>query len=1104
MRLLVQHRTRYGFPRPAALGPHLVRLRPAAHARAIVESYSLEIAEPCDLKWQQDPNGNRLARLTFRAGQLVDSLTVAVQLVLDVKPVNPFDFFIDDRCRTAPFTYPAELARELAPFTATADPSPGPLLREFLADLPVGGNTLDVVVDLNVRVNRRVAYVIREESGVYTPEECLAAGRGSCRDSAELLVAVLRARGFAARFVSGYLIQLADDGMIPDQPRGIGRDVVDLHAWAEVYLPGAGWIGLDATSGLLCGEGHVPLCAAANPAAAAAIDGTSSESAASLSYDMTVQRLGHEARPTTPYTEDTWAELLTAAGRADARLERLGVCLTSGGEPTFNARDLAELPEWNTEALGTTKWQLGQALGRELLRRFLPEGVSLRRMGKHYPGESLPRWALDLIGRKDRVPLWPVRRGHVGLAASDARRLAAAIAEQLGLPGHLHEAHEDPWRFLQDEAGLPLDVDPLSADLEDGETRARLARVLDRGLGAIVGQVLPLARVEGRWQSERWTFRRGRLFLVPGDSPLGLRLPLKSLPAPKRPVPGPLGPSYDGPLDPRTREAEAHRQQRLEAAQAAAEGREPSPQVVIAPSRTESGWDVRTALCVEPRMGELFVFLPPMAHEDDFIELIAAIDAARAATGYEVTLEGYPPPRGPRLRSFAVTPDPGVLEVNVPPTTNSRDYVALIDGVFDAALHSGLHSEKYLVDGRLAGSGGGHHLTLGGESALVSPFVRRPDVLASLITFAQHHPSLAYLFTGLFVGPTSQAPRVDEARHEMTYELEIALRRAFEPGDQPPWQSDALFRHLLTDLTGNTHRAEISLDKLFDPATPTGRQGIVELRAFEMPPHPRMAIAQMLLARQLATAFIEAPYDKPLVRWGQTLHDRFLLPYWLWRDFDDVLGFLDDRGLALPAAAYRPFVDLRCPVVGTVRSGDLTLELSNAIEPWHVLGEEATATGTARYVDSSVERVQVRVDGFVPERHVVTVNGRALPLRATGRANEYVGGVRFRAWAPPHALHPHLGIHHPVRFDLVDTWSERALAACAYHVWHPEGRSFDRPPLTRFEADARRAQRFTVEGPRFWPVKPLPAVAAADAPYCFDLRRWPGDRPMPEPTFEAR
>jgi uncharacterized protein (DUF2126 family) len=1121
VRLLVQHRSHYGYPTPASLGPHTIRLRPTAHARARIETYRLLIEQEHRLRWQQDPYGNHIARVHFPADAPVRALDLLVELVLDVRPVNPFDFLLEELAETVPFTYPDELRRELAPFLSLDDPAfaRGPRFAAFDVELPRTGDTVALVATLNQAVNQRVRYVIRDEPGVYTPEECLRAGRASCRDSAVLLAALLRARGLAARFVSGYLIQLTDEGMLPDQPRGVSRDVVDLHAWCEVYLPGAGWLGLDATSGLLCGEGHVPLCCAATPSLAAPLDGTSDTGANEVSFGMIVGRLGHEVRPTTPYTPEVWEGLCKAGDQVDVLLAEHQIALTMGGEPTFNSREHADAPEWNGEALGPTKWTQGVRLTDELRRRLAPGAVVLSRPGKWYPGESLPRWALEIIGRRDRTPLWPDRPELAPPAgAEQVARVAAALAARLGASAGLQPAWEDPWRLLQDEAALPVEVDARHAELDDPEERRRLARVLSRGASTMAGWVLPLAPAAGDgWVTERWQTRRGAIYLVPGDSPMGLRLPLGALGA--APPPPPVEEPVVEPPDPR-REAElaalAERQARTarpgtagpagqDSGHASGQAFGPALGQAFGPALGLAA-GVRTALCVEERDGVCWVFVPPLPSFERFCRLVAEIEAVRAATGVDVRVEGYPPPSSPAAYRFAVTPDPGVLEVNVPPTRSMREAQALIEEVFDAALHAGLHAEKYLLDGRMAGSGGGNHITLGGPSPLESPFVRRPALLGSLLTFLQHHPSISYMFSGLFVGPTSQAPRVDEARHDSLYELEIALARAFEPAPDgatpPPWLADMLFRHLLVDMTGNTHRAEVSIDKLFDPATPYGRQGLVELRAFEMPPHPRMVTAQLLLARALVASFAEAPYQGRLVRWGQALHDRFLLPHVMWRDFEDVLGHLATRGIDLPADGYRPFLELRCPLVGTLQAGDVTLEVRNAIEPWHVLGEELTATGTARYVDSSLERVEVRAVGLVPERHAVLVNGHALPMHATPVAGTYVAGVRFRAWAPPHSLHAHIGIHHPVRLDVVDTWARRSLGGCAYHVWHPEGRAFDAPPLTRFEASARRAQRFTIDGPQPFPVVPAPAAAHADAPWTLDLRRLPIDRPMPRAAAE--
>jgi len=1082
VRLQLVHRSTYSYPSPAALGPHQVRLRPANHARARIESYALHTPEECTVRWQQDPFGNHVAHLSFRKGARLSVMELRVDLVVDLRPVNPFDFFIDDRCRTAPFTYPSELQKDLIPFLDRDDASVrgGPLLARFLDQLPKGGTTIDLVVQINQAVNQTLRYVIREDAGIWTPEETLQAGRGSCRDSAALLIAAFRSRGLAARFASGYLIQLKDEGMIPDAPRGVGRDVADLHAWAEVFLPGAGWIGFDATSGLLCGEGHVPLACTARPALATPIEGTSDVPAERVSFEMAVGRLGHEPQPDSPFAEEDWGTLLAAGAEADRLLESQGLTLTIGGEPTFTSREHPADPEWNGEALGPTKRAQGERLATELRKVLCPGGVLLERQGKHYPGESRPRWALEVIGLRSGQAIWSDLKDPRPNGLEQARAAAHEIARRLELAEHLLPAFEDPWHFIRDEAALPADVDPMKADLTDPEERQRLARVLDHGLAREAGWVLPLARTEGRWRSDRWTLRRGRIFLLPGEGPMGLRLPLSSLVGtPLEVLPEEAVPP--GPPDPRR------------------EGEEPEQADDHASPSTESD-SLWTALCVELREGRIQVFMPPLERAEDFLALTAVIDAVRKETRLDLALEGYPPPRSPELLQLAVTPDPGVLEVNLPPSSGTQPHAELLAQVYDAALRCGLTAEKYLLDGRLSGSGGGNHLTLGGLTPLESPFVRRPDLLASLITSLQHHPSLSYLYTGLFVGPTSQAPRVDEARHDSLYELEIALARAFDRTEPPPpWLGDLLFRHLLVDVTGNTHRTELSIDKLFDWRTGHGRQGLVELRAFEMPPHPRMASAQMTLMRSLCAAFSAEPYTGPLARWGTELHDRFLLPTWIWRDFEDVLAYLDRHQIHLPPEAYRAFLDLRCPVAGRMEAEGVTVEVRNALEPWPVLGEEATPGGTARYVDSSVERIEVRASGLAPERHRLLVNGYLLPLRPTGVQEEFAGGVRFRAWAPAHSLHAHIGIHHPIRIDLLDLWGKRSLGACAYHVWHPEGRGYVTPPLTRFEAAARRSQRFTLTGPLPWPVKPIPTRPHPDQPYTLDLRRYPADRPPPEP-----
>ncbi len=1086
MRVRIRHESRYHYGKPVDLGPHLIRLRPADHTRARLLSYNLGVTPKCELRWQRDAANNRIVRATFAAGERFDALAVVVDAAFEIRTVNPFNFFVDDRCRDLPFAYPDGLEIDLAPFLRR--PAIGPELAAFVKANPAEGYVTDYLVALNSAVAREVRYIIRDDAGIQSSEETLARGSGSCRDSAVLLVDALRAQGLAARFVSGYLLQLTDEGNIPGERRGIDRDVVDLHAWAEVYVPGGGWIGLDGTSGLLAGEGHIPLAGTADPRLAAPIDGTASAPALRVDFHTRVERLGHEPRPRRPYTDACWAAIRALGRDVDAHLEARGLALTMGGEPTWTSRLHPRAKEWNEDALGRTKWDQGLVLAERLLARLGDGGIVTHRMGKHYPGESLPRWAMHLLWRPDGVPLWrdPSRldlrtaRATADLGASagapsdeDAERFARALAGKLELAAYrtIQPAFEDPWVFIREEHDLPDDVDPLAADLDDPEARRRLARVLGRGLGRPVGYVLPLGATKEGWATSPWTFRRGHAFLTPGDAPIGLRLPLQQI---------------GGTPHPTWAQDPSQRFLAFDAAPVSALPGQPRAEL------TEKDTRVRTALCVEPRGGALAVFLPPLPTGEHFLALIRAVEETARSTDAKVSLEGYPPPPDPRLRACLVTPDPGVLEVNIPVTSRFDDYVELMETIADAANHAGLTTEKYQLDGREVGPGGGHHLTLGGPTTLESPFLRDPALLASMLNYLQNHPALSYLFASQFVGPTSQAPRVDEARHDALYELEIALERLrSHAGEVLPWLSDRHLRNLLTDVSGNTHRTEVCIDKLYDPGSAGGRQGILEFRAFEMPAHERMAVTQMLLLRGIASMVADRPYARPLIRWGSQLHDRFMLPHFLWRDLRDVLGDLREAGLPFADEMIRPFLDFKCPVAGTVDVEDFSLEIRTALEPWIVLGEEGARTGTVRYVDSSVERLQVSVEGLTDDRHVITVNGFKVPLRPTGKAGQHVAGIRFRAWQPPHCLHPDIPVHHPLRFDIVDTWGRRSLGAATYHVWHPEGRGFEDPPLTAFEAAARRAQRFTTEGHLPFPAEPIEVEPHPEQPYTLDLRRCP-------------
>ena len=1095
IRVALQHRTTYAFDRLVNVGPHELRLRPAPHCRTPIVGYSLSV-EPARhfLNWQQDPYGNWVARLVFP--ERSDRLEVLVDLTADMTVINPFDFFVEPYAERFPFAYAPALAKELIPFLERAPVGPrlAAWLAAFSSTIAEGESTVTLLVRLNGQLQKEIGYLVRMEPGVQDPEQTLERACGSCRDSGWLLVQILRNLGLAARFASGYLIQLAPDERPLDGPPGPERDFTDLHAWAEAYLPGAGWIGLDPTSGLLAGEGHIPLACTADPGNAAPVIGCTDVCQVDFSFAMQVTRVHEDPRVTRPYTEAQWAAIDALGERIDADLVARDVRLTQGGEPTFVSIDDMDGAQWNYTALGAKKRELAEALLRRLKARFAPGGFLHQGQGKWYPGEALPRWALSAHWRADGEPLW---RDDALLAdtrepgkrtLADAHAFATGLAAALGLPQTLViTAYEDVPRLLKDEAALPVNVDPLRSDLSDGEERARLARLLQAGLDQPSGYVLPLKAGSERrdgsaarvWESSPWPLRRERLYAVPGDSPLGLRLPLGSLPEVL-----PEEVETEPPIDPfAPREALPRRDDLKRSRAGRARGAKPREVV-------------KTALVVQLREGHVHVFVPPLARLEDYAALLASIEDTAQAAGTPVVVEGYAPPRDARLRVLGVTPDPGVIEVNVHPASSWKELVATTTALYEEARGSRLGTEKFMLDGRHTGTGGGNHITLGGATPADSPLLRRPDLLRSLIAYWQNHPALSYLFSGLFVGPTSQAPRIDEARDDRLYELEIAFQqlerkaRAGEDATQP-WLVDRLLRNLLTDLTGNTHRAEFSIDKLYSPDGPTGRLGLLEFRAFEMPPHARMSAVQMLLLRALVARFWQEPYRRGLVRWGTALHDRWLLPHFVAADVRDVVADLDAFGYPFDPAWFDPFVEFRFPRFGTVTYDGVSVELRQAIEPWHVLGEQISMGGAARFVDSSVERLQVKASGVIPGRHVVACNRRSLPLTATGVPGEFVAGVRFRAWNQPSALHPTIAVQAPLVFDLVDTWAGRALGGCTYHVAHPGGRNYASFPVNANEAEARRIARFWTHGHTPGPMTVRQEAPNPALPTTLDLRWQP-------------
>jgi uncharacterized protein (DUF2126 family) len=1096
----LHHRTTYKYDRLISVGPQVIRLRPAPHSRTRILSYSLRVSpQPHFLNWQQDPQSNYLARVVFP--EKTREFSVEVDLVAEMSVLNPFDFFLEPDAERFPFRYDGMLDHELEPFRHTCEPSPAfsacleKIRAEFMEKTgDTRPRTIDFLVSVNQRLWREIKYLIRLEPGVQAPEETLTLASGSCRDSAWLLCQLFRHCGLATRFVSGYLLQLKPDVKSLDGPSGAERDFTDLHAWCEVYLPGAGWIGLDPTSGLLAGEGHIPLACAPDPTSAAPITGLIDECETEFEFDMSVTRIRESPRVTLPYSDEQWAAIEALGHQVDADLKRDDVRLTMGGEPTFVSIDDFDGAEWNTIALGPMKRRLADDLLRRLQSHFAAGALLHHGQGKWYPGESLPRWAFGCYWRRDGVPVWENQsliadaERNYGHNATHSGAFAEALAVRLAIdPQWIQPGYEDAWYYLWKERRLPSNVDPVKSNLRDKEERTRLARVFEKGLDGIVGHALPLERSGTGWISGPWFLRTERMYLIPGDSPMGFRLPLDSLPwvaEGEYPYKHPQDPTVaQPPLPPRAPRLQVAgvKDPAVTAAQSI---------TTRAPKPGESApWVVRTAMCIEARDGRLHVFMPPVSALEDYLDLVTAIEDTAAHLKLPVLIEGYTPPHDARLDVLKVTPDPGVIEVNLHPSTSWDELVKRTTTLYEEARLARLGTEKFMVDGRHAGTGGGNHIVIGGATPLDSPLLRRPDLLRSLVGYWQNHPALSFLFSGLFIGPTSQSPRVDEARNDSLYELEVAFKQVPGPGGSiQPWLVDRIFRNLLLDASGNTHRAEFSIDKLYSPESSSGRLGLLELRGFEMPPHSRMSLTQQLLLRALISRFWQQPYEQPLVRWGTQIHDRWMLPHFVWQDMEDVVADLQRSGYPMQPEWFAPHFEFRFPFVGDYDARGLHLELRHALEPWHVLGEEPGAGGTVRYVDSSLERLQVKVSGVTDSRHRITINGQAAPLHPTGVKGEYVAGVRYRAWQPPSCLQPTIGVHAPLVFDILDTWNGRSLGGCTYHVAHPGGRNYTTFPVNAYEAESRRLARFFRHGHTPAAMAPAEPRINPEFPLTLDLR----------------
>jgi uncharacterized protein (DUF2126 family)/transglutaminase-like putative cysteine protease len=1115
IKVAIRHFTSYKYDKHVTLSPQVIRLRPAAHSRTMIKGYSLKILpEKHFINWQQDPFGNYLARIVFP--EKVNEFVIDVEVIADMVVINPFDFFVEEYAVHYPFEYEETLKKNLVPYLEITER--GPLLMDLTekASELLKKNTItqDFLVTLNRLLYSEISYNIRMEPGVQTCEETLELKSGSCRDTAWLFVQLLRHFGLAARFASGYLVQLKPDIKSLDGPSGPEQDFTDLHAWTEVYLPGAGWIGLDPTSGLFAGEGHIPLACTPDPQSAAPISGgiisdTNDPIKTEFHFENTITRIEEKPRVTKPFSDEQWEDIMALGDKVDEEFANNNVRLTMGGEPTFVSVDNNEAPEWNSAADGEHKRRLSNILFHKLKNEYGEGALMQYGQGKWYPGEPLPRWKLACYWRKDNVPLWnndelmaDLSKDY-GLGPKDAKSFMKLLTKELHIdPKNINPTYEDPFYFLWEESKTPINVDPLKVDLKSPLERQKLAELLNTGLNEPVGYVVPIKwdLEQSNWQSCKWSFRRQNLFLVPGNSPVGLRLPLDSV-------------QYFDPAE----QEELPERSLFADVDALPDGDHLIPETGA--KFNNSKIIFKTALVVEVRQGKLFIFFPPTSYFEHYLYLVNAVERTAEKLKMPVLIEGYDPPSDNRITKMMITPDPGVIEVNIHPAASWRELAKNYDVLYKKAAESRLATEKFNIDGRHTGTGGGNHVTLGGETPADSPLLRRPDILRSFITFWQHHPCLSYLFSTQFIGPTSQAPRVDEGRMETLYELEIAFQQVPDRAENevPFWLVDRIFRHFLTDITGNTHRSEFCIDKLYSPDSSSGRLGILEFRGFDMPPHYRMSMVQFLLIRTLLAWFWKTPYNHKLVRWGTELHDRFLLPHYCYKDMTEVVNSLRDAGYGFDISWFEPFFSFRFPFLGELQVDDINIEIKMAIEPWHVLGEEMSSTGTSRFVDSSLERIQVKISGLTDSRYTFLCNGLKIPLKSTGVQGEYIAGVRYRAWQPPSALHPTIGTDTPLVFDLFDTWTQKSVAACQYHVSHPGGRSYDTFPVNSYEAESRIISRFFDFGHSVNLVEPAVAqqtaggrfvtkmnilpqytitneVVSPEYPYTMDLRRYKNAR----------
>lgn len=725
---------------------------------------------------------------------------------------------------------------------------------------------------------------------------------------------------------------------------------------------------------------------------------------------------------------------LDAVGAAiDAALAKLGVTLTAGGEPTLIANN-HEHPEWNVAALGPTKLSFARLLARELTFSLAPGSLITHTMGKQYPGEPIPRWAVNLHWRKDGGSLAPRNLFRFDSKPvhhrEDAKKFADALSASMKLKGAFQPAYENIAATLDEQPFF----DPKELQFELPRFSPEQLKKM-RAAAQPIGWVLPLDGGKDNWRAIDWPLSRpDSIVLIPGESPLGLRLPLYRLP----------------------------------------EGVS------------------RCALTVEVRNNELCVFIPPVGSQADYWDLLNHIRAASKQTKIgHLVIEGYEPPSEGSLVKMSLVADPGVLEINLPPSADFAGYKKYVDALYEGAAKTGLRPYKYQYTGRKVGTGGGAHILLGGATLDTNPFFLNPKLLASFIRYLQHHPSLSFFFTGMFIGPSSQAPRVDESAYEIPYEIEIALH-GLEKMETPANRSlmDLMLRNLLMDTLGNTHRAEISVDKLWNPYAPNGCLGLIEFRAFEMPPNSNMLMAAVALLRGLAAMFLKQPFVEPLKKWGIELHDTHSMPWFLVQDLEAVLADLRKAGFDFSFDLFKDWFEFRFPSLGTLRHDKHEIEFRQALEPWPVLGEQPNGGGTSRFVDPSMDRLQIIMRDLAwSKNYLLLANGVPLSFHKIPGKDLQVGAVRYRMFYCVPGLQPHIGAQSPLLFELVDVETFRVVAAKKLINWRPDQQNYAGLPQNDEEAKARVSERFfdtkeTVGQLRYITLKPK----LVEAIYTTDLR----------------